>query len=108
MKFSYEASAVPVTKPRSGSLNSFVSSMFGRKSRRSMAPPTPTGDIISIRKSGFKLIGSKKFDLKSANRFENSKRKITLQNSQIGDSDVFSRNCHLKLSTKFEKSVEYR
>lgn len=73
-----------------------------------MAPSTPTTDIISIRKSGFKLIGSKKFDLKSVNRFENSKRKITLQNSQIGDSDVFSRNCHLKLSTKFEKSAEYR
>ena len=90
--------------------------MFGRsKSRRStmaqstaQTPPPSSETSISIRKSGFKLLGSKKFDLKAVNRFEHAKRKITLHNGQIGECDVFTRNCHLKLTTDFESSVEYR
>jgi len=113
--YCFEANLLPPTKPRSTSLNSFVSSMFGRsKSRRStmaqstaQTPPPSSETSISIRKSGFKLLGSKKFDLKAVNRFEHAKRKITLHNGQIGECDVFTRNCHLKLTTDFESSVEY-
>ena len=107
--FSFKTVTAPPSKPRSSTLSS-ITGLFS-KSRRSTigTAEISMGSPNTIRKTNFKLIGSKKFDLKSTHKFESATKRVNLQSGYVdGSPDVFTKTCHFKLSPKFTSSVEYR
>jgi len=106
--YSFKTVTAPPSKPRSSTLSS-ITGLFS-KSRRSTigTAEISMGSPNTIRKTNFKLIGSKKFDLKSTHKFESATKRVNLQSGYVdGSPDVFTKTCHFKLSPKFTSSVEY-